>query len=99
MELKWINPEKLLPPHRVSRPVQVKQLAMEFVLNGWDTTKPALIGYECDGFVQLLNGSHRHAAALQANIYVPVIVWPYEQVERVWGRPEWLKLMASGDTY
>jgi len=41
----WVDTEDCLPPHRVARPEQVIDLAEQFARFGWDTTKPALVGY------------------------------------------------------
>lgn len=70
-----------------------------FKESGWDTTKPALVGYEWGREIQLLSGTHRRAAAMGARIKVPVWVWNQEAVEAAWGKPSWDDLMKIGERY
>ena len=89
-----LNPKRTIAPHRVTRPEQVEQLAADMMAKGWQGE--ALVGYKLGAGVQLLSGTHRRAAAIIAQIAIPVVVWPYVMVELCWGKDEWKYLMASG---
>lgn len=90
----WLDPKSLLAPHRVNRPEDVDALAEAFE-HGWDLNCPALIGYEWEGRIQLLSGTHRRAAAIQAGILVPVVIRSREAVEMAWGTDDWAEIMAA----
>lgn len=94
-----VTPAGCIPPHRVTRPEQVDELAEQFLKHGWDRTRGALVGYRLGGKVQLLNGTHRHAAATVANnLAIPVSVVNLKDVENAWGDlDKWKKLMQLGD--
>lgn len=84
--VKWLSPSACAPPHRVARPEQVEGLAREFRARGWDPGAPTLVGYELDGAVQLLSGSHRWAAAELAGLaLIPVVVRGLRRVQVSWG--------------
>lgn len=51
--------------------------------------EPALVGYPLDGRIQLLSGTHRHLAAKQAGILLPVTLWLRSDVEKMWGTDLW----------
>lgn len=95
----WIKPQVCLPPHRVARPEQVISLYNEFKQDGWNPEAPCLVGYSGGRTakkVQLLSGSHRWAAAMEAELrFIPVILYPYKKVEEIWGTDEWAKLMDA----
>jgi len=94
----WLDPTICDPPHSVSRPEQVEALFEEFSQLGWDLLQPALVGYRLGDRVQLLSGSHRHAAALLARIEIPVVIYPLTTIQHAWGNLDWwVHLMASGD--
>lgn len=96
--VSWLSPSSCLPPHRVARPEQVEALAAAFREAGWDVQQPALVGYPWGEGIQLLSGTHRHAAAAQAGIKIPVKIVPYREVQWSWGHLErWLELMRRGD--
>lgn len=91
------DPASLLPPHRVTRPDQVAELADDMRARGWQGEM--LIGYRLygqQGPVQLLSGTHRRAAAIRAGLPVPVQVYNGATVERAYGDLEkWLALMRG----
>lgn len=96
----WIAPEDCDPPHgldmfsaRDYRKVAV--LREEFEKEGFDLEMPALVGYPMNGRVQLLSGTHRHEAAKQAGIKLPVTVWLRSDVEQSWGTDDWLTIIED----
>lgn len=96
--VKWVAPSSCLPPHRVARPEQVLALAAAFREAGWDMREPALVGYPWGEGIQLLSGTHRHAAAAEVGMMIPVVIVPYEDVKWSWGHLErWLELMKGGE--
>ena len=88
-----IWPEYCRPPHRVTRPDNYEFLVNEFRLNGWGEDYPSLIGYPFEDYYQLVSGSHRWAAALEAGIMIPVDLYSYEFVKAIWGTDDWLLLL------
>lgn len=94
-KLMWLDPSRCDPPHRPVREEQVVDLANAF-LSGWGANKPALVGYEMNGRIQLLSGSHRHAASLLAGIRIPVVLKPLAVVESAWGDLDaWAEVMRD----
>jgi len=94
--LKYFSPTHVLPPHAITRPNQVKELYEEMVRKGWHGD--ALVGYWFNDQVQLLNGTHRRAAAQIATIpFIPIVVWPFKRTLEAWGFEEWHVIMRSGD--
>lgn len=86
----------LLPPHRVVRPEQVRELAHDIRKRGW--SGPPLVGYHVGGRkpVQLLSGTHRRAACELIGVAVPVRVYEHTFVTRCWGRlARWTALMRG----
>ena len=90
-----------MPPHSVSRHNDVIDFANEFATNGWGPGYPNLLGYPWEGKIQLLSGSHRWAAAKMAGLEsIPVLVYPYKDIEYAWGNSEhWRLLMRSGEIH
>lgn len=95
----WLPPQICRPPHRVTHQTKLIELANIFLASGWDPTKPSLVGYkEPDGAIQLLSGSHRFAAAMLANIKIPIRVYSYNEIRAAWGDiTTWQKIMESGN--
>lgn len=89
-----IDPQRVIAPHRVTRPEQVEAIALSMMTEGWKGE--ALVGYTLGAGIQLLSGTHRRAAAIIAQIDIPVIVWPKVMIELCWGKDEWKQLMESG---
>jgi ParB-like chromosome segregation protein Spo0J len=84
----------LRPPHKVTRPEQVVELAESMRLVGWQG--PPLIGYPVYGYYQLLSGTHRHAAARIIGVGIPVILRSYEEVRDAYGDLErWREIMTT----
>lgn len=92
----WFDPSTLVPPHRVTRPDQVIDLANLFNESGWDHSCPTLRGYMDGQMIQLLSGTHRRSAAIMAKIKVPVVVWDKAYIESAWGTYEWDRVMGIG---
>lgn len=97
-----LDPSDCDPPHGLdltpgSRDSQkVEQLAEEFWENGFDKTKPALIGYPGgNGRIQLASGTHRHEAARWAGIPLPVHITLRSVVEAAWGTDRWLDFLKD----
>lgn len=91
----FLHPLTCDPPHRISHEEKLADLADEFVTNGWSPEHPVLIGYVLDGRVQLLSGTHRHAAANYACIALPVLLRPYAEIEQAWGTEHWAEIMTA----
>ena len=95
-----VDPDDCFPPHGLNMEYEyhrnkVKWLRKEFEKNGFDTNHSALVGYPSDGKIQLLSGTHRHRAAKQAGIKLPVTLWLRSDVERVWGTEDWKRLIED----
>ena len=95
--LKNISPGGCHPPHKVTHPEKLKELIEAFRTTGWDMRNGTLVGYRWeDGRVQLITGSHRHAAAKEVGLAIPVKIVSYEAVWEAWGDvPRWLRLLAA----
>lgn len=92
--ITWLDPEDCDPPHSYGEAKVLK--IMKALEAGFSPNKPALIGYPCDGRVQLLSGTHRHEAARRLGLKVPVTLWLGSTVEESWGElEEWAKLMRD----
>jgi hypothetical protein len=74
---------------------KVEDLRQQFEENGFDINYSALVGYPLDGKIQLLSGTHRHLAAKQANILLPVTLWLRSDIERMWGTDLWDKTIQD----
>lgn len=96
--LHYLHPNECMPPHGVSHPNFIVDLANKFAENGWNSEHPALVGYPWEGKVQLLSGTHRWFAATKAELEkIPVYVYPHALVEYVWGTDAWKVMMKTGD--
>ena len=93
--LLTVSPEDCDPPHGVSHPDKVIDLANQFVESGWNTKHPRLIAYPFEKRLQLLSGSHRWIAARLAHIQIPVVV-SHRTVQALWGTDGWKTLMKAG---
>jgi len=92
--LVWVDPQDCLAPHSLDMDTdrdsnKVENLRQQFEKGGFDPSYPALVGYPLDNKIQLLSGTHRHLAAKQANILLPVTLWLRSDVERMWGTELW----------
>ena len=95
MMLEMLDPELCLPPHKVTHPEKYTILFMAFLYYGFSVASPALVGYPFGEKIQLITGSHRWAAANDAKIALPVIVYPLEVVKAVYGDlPKWELLIG-----
>lgn len=86
-----LHPDDCDPPHGLdmypgSRDWwKVEHLKQSFSQWGFDPGEPALVGYPRDGRVQLLSGTHRHLAAKQLGMMLPVTLKLRSVVEAAWG--------------
>lgn len=92
--LIWIKPTDCDPPHGLDLQWKhdsdkVADLERQFRQEGFSLQKPALVGYPKDGRIQLLSGTHRHLAAICADIMLPVTMWLRSYVEAAWGTEHW----------
>lgn len=95
--IHWISLYNCTTPHRITHEDKLCELANRFVEDGWGVNQEALIGYT-DGYkVQLLNGTHRHGAALLAKLNkIPVVLRTKQEVESAVGDlNKWNELMTS----
>jgi hypothetical protein len=99
--VSWMEPERLVPPHAVTKPKKVKQLVEDITAFGW-WGEPLLAYWTWDrrerrDVLQLLSGSHRWAAMLWLGMRVPVVTVPEQEVVDAWGDVEkWSALMQVG---
>ena len=93
--MMWLHPNDCDAPHSVSRLNQVVDLANDMERRGWDG--PNLIGYPLAGRIQLLSGTHRHAAATLRRAAIPVEIVLRSDIERCWGTEQWALVMAVGE--
>lgn len=96
----WVDPRDCEPPHGLdmSSPhdyLKVEALARDFAAHGFDRMRPALLGYPLGGRIQLLSGTHRHAAALLTGTRLPITLWLGSSVEEAWGRTVWRRVMED----
>lgn len=96
----WADPNDCLPPHSLDLSSEhdarkVEDLCLAFLSAGFDLNMPALVGYPIDGKIQLLSGTHRHLAAIQAGIKIPVTLWLRSNVESLWGTELWPDLIKD----
>lgn len=96
-----VNPEDCISPHGLdlspgSRDSsKVEMLTEAFARDGFDMDEPALVGYPCDGKIQLLSGTHRHEAARRSGIQLPVTMHLRSIVEAAWRTSDWDKLILD----
>lgn len=95
-----VDPDDCIPPHGLNMEYEyhknkVEGLRQMFVKDGFDTNYSALVGYPLGDKIQLLSGTHRHRAAKQAGIKLPVTLWLRSDVERVWGTEMWDRLIED----
>lgn len=96
----WVDPLDCFPPHGLDMQSKrdydkVAFLREAFEKSGFDHNEPALIGYPLDNGIQLLTGTHRHLAAKQAGIKLPVSLWLRSDIERTWGTELWTDVIAD----
>jgi len=96
----WVDPDDCEAPHELNMSSEynsskVEGLRKMFEKDGFDLNYPALVGYPLDGRIQLLSGTHRHRAATQAGIQLPVTLWLRSDVERMWGTKLWDKAIED----
>lgn len=96
-----VDPSDCEPPHGLdlepgSRDsIKVEYLTSCFIKYGFDYNEPALVGYPCNGRIQLLSGTHRHEAAKRAGILLPVTLKLRSVVEAAWGTEKWNELIED----
>lgn len=83
-----------MPPHGLTHPDKLEELIAAFEKNGWDESKPNLLGYPWQGKIQLISGSHRWLAADYTIGKIPVEEYSYEYIASIWGTDEWVKLIV-----
>ncbi len=93
----WMDPRDCDPPHEVRKHERLEPLVYAFATEGFDKSRPALVGYILNGRIQLLSGTHRHAAAKKVGIQIPVTIWLGSQIEESWGvsLEEWRRIMED----
>jgi hypothetical protein len=97
----WVDPRDCDPPHGLDLTSahdanKVNFLIDAFLANGFDKNEPALVGYPRDGRIQLLSGTHRHEAAMQAGTRLPVVFWLQSTIDGAWGElQDWLRVMED----
>ncbi len=80
------------PPHGVTHPEKLDELIEKFTQVGFSTNYSPLIGYEDEGQIQLITGSHRWAACKSSNRTVPVLLQKKEYLNDIWGSELWVEL-------
>lgn len=95
MALIWVDPADCDPPHKAEQK-KMQKFVEAFEAAGFNENHPAVIGYPFNGRIQLLSGSHRHAAALKTGTKLPVTMWLQSDIQRAWGNlEEWAKVMKQ----
>jgi len=88
------HPSDCDPPHGLDMTeggrdwLKVRHLEQCFREWGFDPGEPALVGYPLNGRIQLLSGTHRHLAAMNINMMLPVRIILRSEWEAAWGTPE-----------
>lgn len=99
--VKWLSAEDLDPPHGLDMSSKhdadkVEMLERKFKSEGFDKRYPALIGYPLGGRIQLLSGTHRHAAATRTGVKLPVVLWLRSDIEKNWGNlTKWERIIQD----
>ena len=95
MDRQCLSPQLCDPPHRITHLEKVCDICRSLAVNGW--VGDQLVGYLLDGRIQLINGSHRWAAAKELGIHIPVVVVSYAYVQDIWGDlDKWQQLLELG---
>jgi hypothetical protein len=98
MKLRMLSPRSCIPPHGVSHPEKVYELANKFILYGWGENQLPLIGYPLKGKIQLLSGTHRWNAAKLAKLeLIPVLIRKRKQVENAVGDLDKWKVIMDAE--
>lgn len=99
MEVVWVSPFLLTPPHVVTHPRRAMLLMQGYKLGGWGAWAPALVTYKNGNELQLLNGTHRRMGAMMAKMEkIPIVVHLKEEIEAARGDlVKWTAIMASGN--
>ena len=88
MMIHWLNPTIADPPHAVCSYLKRDTLTAAFRTHGWDPFEPALLGYPWEGRIQLIDGSHRWDAAMEAPLsHIPIYLMPCRWIQRSTSRP------------
>lgn len=89
--ITWVNPDECEPPHKITHWDKYQQLVSEFQRDGcWGIDHDVLTGYYIGDKIQLISGSHRWAAAKEADIMVPVMIYDYDEIQESWGTERWV---------
>ena len=94
MKFKWLDISECTPPHRITHESHL-EILINSLKNGWDLNCPVLIGYELDGLVQLISGSHRYEACRYNKLKLPVIIYEYNYIESIFGSNLWIDLVSN----
>lgn len=98
-QIIWVSPSRCESPHSLTEYEKLHYLTAAFRASArWDPKEPALVGYrDGSGVVQLLSGTHRLRAALDAGLpWIPIHVYSRAEVEQAWGDVEaWQALMRA----
>lgn len=98
---QMVDPVRCIPPHGITHPRKLAELMTIFEYDQhWGKGEPVLLGYwAAPGLVQLISGTHRHAAAVTAGIQVPVAILSYAEAHGMWGTPGWEEFIANPPTF
>lgn len=96
----WVDPNDCDPPHGLDMRSnhdadKVALLKEAFQREGFNLSYPALVGYPLNGRIQLVSGTHRHAAAQQAGIKLPITLWLRSSILELWGTDLWSKVILD----
>lgn len=92
-DFRWLDAAACDPPHRVTHAEKFDAIAASLAASGWKPDEPVLLGYEREGRVQLITGSHRHAAARALRLPLPVLI--RHDVDALWGTDGWVRMIAQ----
>lgn len=93
--ITWLGTDQLDPPHRVTHPEHADALTADMARVGWRMGAPACLGYDLNGRVQLISGSHRWEACRRLGRLMPVVVMPYAEVAALWGTDAWVSMVLN----
>ncbi len=93
--LIWVDPSECDPPHRLTHEDRYWMLRESLSADGWKIEHPTLLGYRIMDRIQLISGTHRHAAAKDEQMKLPVALKPMSEIERIWGTDEWLEWVKN----